>query len=218
MITANGNPVRAIELRIPWLGCFEARVEHVGKPIAGNVQINWRGWKFFGTVDDTRAGEFASSPGAVIVGGLAWRTVLEPRTYVDDRGLLRSTIALDLAASVGLPVEVSNDASVGRYWARRKASAGQSLSRVLGPWRVDLDGVTRNNARPTPALGASTFVLEYDPRDTHVKLFADRPDQCLVGAVLPASSRLPSARRIIELFATATGQKETISAFTMGAT
>lgn len=217
-ITANSNPVRNIVLRLPWHGCYEARVQHVGKPLTGSVEINWRGWKFSGVVDETRAGEFVSSPGAVIVGGLAWRTMLEPRTYVDDRGLLRSTIALDLAASVGLPVEVSNDSAFGRYWSRRKASAGQSLSRVLGPWRFDLDNVTRNSTRPVPKLGTSVVVLEYEPRDGCAKLFADRPDQCLVGAILPASTRLPSPRRVAEIFVTATGEKETISAFTIGVT
>ena len=215
-ITANGNPVRNIELRIPWNGCFETRVQHVGKPLIGNVEIDWRGWKFTGTVDPTRSGEFVSSPGAVIVGGLAWRTMLEPKTYVDDRSILRSTVALDLASAVGLPIEASGDASLGRYWARRRASAGQSLSRVLSAWRFDLDGITRNNARPTPALGPSVFVKKYDPRDTSVEIFADRPDQCLVGAILPTSTRLPSPRRIVELFAASNGTKETISALTIG--
>jgi hypothetical protein len=215
-ITANGYPVRNIDLRIPWNGCFEARLQHVGKPLVGNVEVNWRGWKFTGAVDETRSGEFVSSPGAVIVGGLAWRTILDPKTYVDDRGLLRSTVALDLAASVGLSVAVSNDGSLGRYWARRHSSAGQSLSRVLGPWRFDLDGITRNGTRSTPAIGSSVFVLEYDPRNTLAKIFADRPDQCPIGAILPANTRLPSPRKIIELYATATGEKEAISALTMG--
>lgn len=212
-ILAAKTPVKSIELRVPWVGCFEARVFGVDKRLTGDVEIDWRGWKFTGTVDETRAGEFVKQPGVVIVGGLSWRTVLEPKTYQNDRGNLRSTIAAELAAAVGQRVEVSNDASVGRYWATRRTSAGASLSRLIGPWHFDFDGITRNTTR-SATLGTSVRVLRFEQLTGAAHLFADRPDQCLLGATLSADNRLPAPRIITELFATAIDGNESIVVYT----
>jgi hypothetical protein len=219
MIRVGTREAKTIELRLPWRGSWEAFASVEGAAPSGEVVIDWRGWRLLGgEVDPTRSGTFAGEGMVTVTGGLRWQTPLAPRLYTNDLGVLASTVALDLAATARLPLAVSAgaDRNLGAYWPRRRETAGEALSRVLGlPWYVDLDGTTYARARVTPALGKSVAVLNYDPRDGVAELYADRPDQVPLAAVLPADGRrLLVARRVVELRITAAGNKERILAYT----
>lgn len=219
MIRIGTREAKAIELRRPWRGSWEAYASIEGAALSGEVVIDWRGWRLLGgEVDPSRSGTFAGEGTVTIVGGFRWQTALAPRLYTNDLGVLASTVALDLAATARLPLAVSAgaDRNLGAYWPRRRETAGEALSRALAmPWYVDPDGVTRAGARVTPALGRSVAVLNYDLRDGVAELYADRPDQVPIAAVLPADGRrLLVARRIVELRITAQGNKERIMAYT----
>lgn len=220
MIRVGSREAKAIELRIPWRGSWEAYASIEGAAPAGEVVIDWRGWRILGgQVDPTRSGTFAGEGVVTVTGGLRWQTQLAPCLYTNDLGILASTVALDLAATANLPLVVSAgaDRNLGAYWPRRRETAGEALSRVLAlPWYVDpLDGVAYARVRPTPALGRSVAVLNYDPRDSVAELYADRPDQVPIAAVLSADGRrLLVARRIVEVRVTASGDKERILAYT----
>jgi len=211
--------VTSIELRIPWRGCWEARATLQGAAPSGQVVIDWRGWKLLGgEVDPLRSGMFAGVGTVVVVGGYRWGTLLQPRYYSSDLGIRAITVTRHLADAAGLPLEVpsSSDRDLGRFWMRRHESAGSALTRVLGSWRVDLDGVTRAGNRPSAQLGAGVDVIDYDPRASEIKLFAERPDRVPLGAVV-TSPRLPGPRRVVELEVWAGGDSERIEAHTEAA-
>jgi len=213
--------VSKIELCIPWTGCWEARAELQGAAPSGAVTIDWRGWKLTGgEVDPLRSATFAGVGRVVIVGGFRLSKSLAPKFYQGDQGLLASTPAQDAAREAGgvtLLVAPASDRSLGRYWARRRETAGAVMTRLFGrAWYVDLTSVARAGARPATALGAGVEVLSYDGRDAVVDLFAPRPDAAPLGAVV-TSTRLPGPRRLVQLIARADGASERIQAYTEAA-
>jgi hypothetical protein len=221
MIKAGGYPCKSAELTLPWAGCLEVRVSIEGKTISGSVVIDWRGWQLTGSVDPERSGPFAGEPVSVIVGGLAWCAPIAPRSFTSDRGLTAREIAATIASSIGQTIEIDStaDRPLGKYFATRGESGGAILSRLFGrkAWHVDTDGVTHVGARSTPAIGKSVAVLNYDARDGRVEVYADRPDQVPIGAILPKDVRLTTNRRITKLHAHASGNKERLVVYTEAA-
>lgn len=218
MITVGGRKTKTIELRITSGGCWEARATYEGKPITGRVLIDWRGWIISGgEVDQSRSRAFAGEPSAVIVGGLSWTITQVPKTYQDDRGVLAGTILQALAASLGQTLVLDTNPSLGRYYMRRNESGGQLMSRIygVGRWFVGTDGVTRTGARSSANAGKSVAVLSDEPTSNRVPLYADRPDQCLPGSRIAATSRHGSFV-VTDLFVKA-ANKERITAYVRAA-
>lgn len=221
MIQVGNLRATKITLRVPWFGCWEARAELAGPAPAGAVMIDWRGWNLLGgEVDPERSGTFQGQGRVTIVGGLRWSTLLPPREYTADNGLLALTIARDAATAAGITapvVDAAANRALGRYWPRRRETAGSVLTRLFGrSWWFGLDGVTRAGARPLPALGQGVDVLLFDPAENVIDLFAPRPDAAPLGAVV-RSPRLPGPKRVIELMVRADGSTERVQALTRAA-
>ena len=217
MIGVGGYPTKSIQVTIAWSGCWEALATFEGKGLSGPVTIDWRGWKLKGEVDTSRSGLFAGEPVAVIVGGLAWCSRRTWRAFQDDRGLTAALVARSVASQIGQSIEVSLDRPLGKYFSPRLESGGAILTRLFGrDWHVGTDGITRAIVRGTPEIKGVT-VLGYDPLDGRATVYADRPDQVLLGATLPKDTRLKTDRRITKLVATATGDKERIVCYTEAA-
>ena len=165
-----------------------------------------------------RAGMVAVN--GVVVGGLAWCTRRDWRPWKSDRveGVTAKEVAREIAKQLGQTIEVSIDRQLGKSFVPRHESGGQILSRLFGKnWHVGTDGITRAQVRPVATVGKSVSVLEYEPRDGRCTVYADRPDQVLLGAILPKDSRLATSRRITKLVATAMGNKERIVCYTEAA-
>lgn len=217
MIKVGAYPTKTIQLTLSWSGCWEALTQYEGKGLAGNVVIDWRGWKLNGTVDPLHTGLFAGEPATIVVGGFAWTQPREWRPFQDDRGLTASGVAKTIASQLGQTIEVTTDRALGKYFVPRRESGGQILTRLFGKnWHVGTDGTTRAQVRETPAIGKSVRVLDGDFRDGRFPLYADRPDQAPLGAILPRDTRLTTQRRITKLIVTATGDKERITCYTEG--
>lgn len=217
MIRIGVYPAKTIQLTLSWSGCWEALAQFEGKGLAGPVVIDWRGWQLRGDIDPTRSGLFAGEPASVIVGGLAWCARRNWRPFQSDRGLTAREVALSIASQLGQTIEVSLDRPLGKHFVARNESGGQLLTRLFGKaWYVGTDGITRIGPRATPTTKGLT-VLDYDPRDGRVTVYADRPDQVPLGAVLPKDARLKTDRRITKLVATANGTKERIVCYTEAA-
>jgi hypothetical protein len=215
MIKVGAYPTKSIQLTLSWSGCWEALVTFEGKGLSGPVVIDWRGWKLTGAVDVPRTGLFAGEPATIIIGGLGWCTRREWRPYQSDRGLTAREVALSVAEQVGQTIEVSQDRTLGKYFVPRRESGGQILSRLFGKhWHVGVDGTTRAQVRGTPTIRKSVAVLNYDPRDGRAEVYADRPDQTPLGAILPKDARLTANRRITKVIVTASGNKERIVCYT----
>ncbi len=215
MIAVGTNPTKSIRLTLSWSGCWEALATFEGKKVSGAVIIDWRGWKLSGFVDPKRTDLFAGEPAAVIVGGYPWTERREWRPFQSDRGLTASEVALSVADQVGQTIEVSQDRQLGKYFVPRRESGGQILTRLFGKdWHVGIDGIARAQVRGTPTVGKSVAVLQYDPRDGRAELYADRPDQAPIGAILPRDTRLATQRRITKLVVSVTGTKERIVCYT----
>lgn len=217
MIRVGTYPAKSIQLTITWSGCWELLSTFEGKRATGNVVIDWRGWKLTGAVDPTRSDLFAGEPACVIVGGLAWCTRRDWRPWKSDRvdGVTAKEVARSVADQLGQTIEVSSDRQLGKSFVPRHESGGQILTRLFGKnWHVGTDGIARVQARGTPSVGKSVSVLDYDPRDGRCAVYADRPDQVPLGAILPKDSRLATNRRITKLVVTATGDKERIVCYT----
>jgi len=216
VITVGGYQVKTITLHLPWAGCWSARVEYEAKVLSGVVLIDWRGWQLTGTVDPSRTGAFAGEPVTTIVGGLAWLNPLPSKAYTSDRGLTAREIASTLASSLSQPLAVDGaaDRTLGKYFSTRNESGGATLSRLFGrrSWYVDTTQTTRAGPRPTPAIGKSVSVLQYDAREGRAELYAARPDEAPVGALLPKDSRLSASLQITALWATVTSDKERLVA------
>lgn len=217
MIKLGAYPTKSIQLVLSWSGCWEALAAYEGKGLIGAVTIDWRGWRLQGHVDPDRAGLFAGEPAVVIVGGLPWCTRREWRPFQSDRaeGVTAREVALSIASQIGQTIEVSLDRSLGKHFVPRRESGGAILSRLFGKnWHIGTDGIARAQARGTPTMGRSVALLDYDPRDGRATLYADRPDQAPLGAVLPRDARLTVQRRITKLLVTVAGNKERIVAYT----
>jgi hypothetical protein len=218
MIRIGQYPSKSVQLTLSWSGCWEALATYEGKGLSGPVIIDWRGWKLTGAVDTSRTGIFAGEPATIIVGGLAWCTPREWRPFRDDRGLTARNVALSVAEQLGQTIEVSQDRPLGRMFVPRRQSGGQILSRLYGwKWHIGTDGVARAQVRGTPTVGKSVAVLNYDPRDGRAEVYADRPDQTPLGALLPKDIRLKADRRITKTIVSATGNKERIVCYTEAA-
>ncbi len=220
MIRIGAYPTKSIQLTLSWSGCWEALVTYEGKGLSGAVTIDWRGWQLRGDVDSTRAELFAGEPAAVIVGGLAWCVRREWRPFQSDRagGVTSREVATSIASQLGQNIELSIDRQVGKHFVPRRESGGAILSRLFGEnWHVGVDGVARAQVRGTPTVGKSVSVLDYDGRDGRAAVYADRPDQVPLGAVLPLDSRLRTRRRVTKLMAMAMGTKERLVTFTEAA-
>ncbi len=218
MISVNGYPTKSIQLTLTWSGCWQALASYEGKGLSGPCVIDWRGWKLTGTIDTTRAGLFAGEPAITIIGGLAWCMRREWRPFQSERGLTAREVALSLASQLGQTIEVSQDRPLGKYFVARTESGGQIMTRLYGKnWHVGADGVARAQVRGTPIVGKSVVVLDYDPRDGQATAYADRPDQVLVGAVLPKDARLLTNQRITTVMVSAGGDKERITCYTEAA-
>jgi hypothetical protein len=217
VITVGGYQVKTITLHLPWAGCWSARIEYEAKVLSGIVAIDWRGWQLIGTVDPTRTGAFAGEPVATIVGGYPWLNPLPSKAYTSDRGLTARELASTLASSLAQPLVVDGvaDRPLGRYFATRNESGGATLSRLFGrrSWYVDTTQTTRVGPRQTPAIGKSVSVLQYDAREGRAELYADRPDDAPVGALLPKDAHLSASLRITSLWATVTSDKERLVAY-----
>lgn len=215
MISIAGRASNTVRLTLTWSGCWEVLTAFEDKGLAGTVVIDWRGWKLTGQVDTTRSGLFAGQPAAIIVGGLAWCSRRTWRPSNDDRGLTAKNVAKSIASQLGQTIEVSLDRNLGRIFMPRNESGGAILTRLYGKdWHIGTDGVARVQKRPTPAIGKSVAVLKYEPRDGMATVYADRPDQAPLGALLPKDSRLTTNRRITKLVASASGSKERIVCYT----
>ena len=220
MIRVGAYPTKSIQLTITWHGCWEALITFEGKRLSGNVAIDWRGWKLMGTVDPTRNDLFASEPASVVVGGLAWCTRRDWRPWKSDRveGVTAKEVARSIAEQLGQTIEVSLDRQLGKSFVPRHESGGQILTRLFGKnWHVGTDSIARAQVRGTPLVGKSVRVLDYDPRDGRCTVYADRPDQVPLGAILPKDSRIATNRRVTKLVVTATGDKERIVCYTEAA-
>ena len=217
MIRVGAYPTKATQLTITWSGCWEVLAAYEGKGLSGPVTIDWRGWKLQGTIDPSRSDLFAGEPSTVIVGGLAWCTRREWRPFHDDRGLTARIVALSIAEQIGQTIEVSQDRPLGKYFVPRLESGGQILTRLYEKnWHAGLDGIVRAQIRPSTTTKGVT-VLNYEPRDGRVTVYADRPDQVPVGAILPKDERLKTNRRITKVVASASGTKERIVCYTEAA-
>jgi hypothetical protein len=218
VIKIGAYPSKSIQLTLSWSGCWEALATFEGKAVAGPIVIDWRGWQLHGDIDTSRTGLFAGEPATIVAGGLAWCTRRGWRPFQSDRGLTSREIALSIASQLGQTIEVSQDRPMGKHFVPRVESGGQILTRLFGKtWHVGTDGTTRVQARGTPAMGKSATVLNYDPRDGQAKVYADRPDQVPIGAILPKDSRLTANRRITKVIVTVTGSKERITCYTEAA-
>lgn len=214
MIKVGAYPCKSIQLTITWTGCWEVLAAFEGKSVVGPIVIDWRGWKLNGDVDASRTGLFAGEPATIIVGGLAWCARRTWRPFQSDRGLTAREVALSIASQLGQTIEVSLDRPLGKHFVARNESGGQLLTRLFGKaWYVGTDGITRVGPRPTPTPKGIT-VLDYDPRDGRATVYADRPDQVPLGAILPKDSRLATNRRTTKVVATANGTKERIVCYT----
>ncbi len=220
MISLNDIQVSVAELNLPWAGPWQVRCEINGvAPTSGAATLNWDGWTLSGHIDPTRAATFAGATDLWLVGGLGWRTVLAPKYYQRDNlgGVKASTVARDVATTVGLgiTVEASADRPLGVYWPRFLESAASVLTRALAaPWWVLPSGETVARTREAPALGAGVEVLDFDMACGDVELYGPRPDAVPINSVLPASFRLPAARRVVHLKAVASGRGQRIIAAT----
>lgn len=218
MIRVNAYPCKTASLTIPWSGCWELVAQWEGKNYAGEVVVDWRGWKLKGHVDPSRQGLFTSEPSAVIVGGLPWCTRRTWRPFQSDRGITAREVALSIASQLGQTIEVAQDRPLGKLFVPRNESGGQLLTRLFGKaWHVGTDGIARAQTRAVATVGKSVAVLEYDPRDGQAKVYADRPDQVPIGAILPKDSRLATSRRVVQINVNATGTKERIVCYTEAA-
>lgn len=215
MIAVNGNPCKSASLRLPWSGCWECALQWEGKGLAGQVVIDWRGWKLTGTIDPLRSGLFAGEPAGVVVGGYAWTLRREWRPLTDDRGLTSRSIAVAVAEQLGQPISIELERPIGKHFVQRTASGGQILTHLFGrDWHVGTDGTARAQVRATPATGKSVRVLDVDHRDGRITVYADRPDQVQIGCILPTDERLRTRRRVVKLFVTTTGDKERLVCYT----
>jgi hypothetical protein len=218
MIKVGAYPSKGIQLTISWSGCWEALASFDGKKVSGSVVIDWRGWKLTGFVDPLRADIFAGEPACVIVGGYPWTERREWRPFQSDRGLTATEVATEIAKQLGQSIEVLQDRQLGKYFVPRYESGGSILTRLFGKeWHIATNGIARTQERGTPSIGKSVSVLNYDPRDGRAEVFADRPDQLPLGAILPKDTRLKVSRRITKLIASATGNKERIVCYTEAA-
>ena len=220
MIRVGAYPAKSIQLTITWSGCWEVLTALEGKRLSGKVTIDWRGWKLAGTIDPTRSELFAGEPACVIVGGLAWCTRRDWRPWKSDRveGVTAKEVARSIAEQLGQTIEVSLDRQLGKSFVPRHESGGQILTRLFGKnWHVGTDSIARAQVRGTPLVGKSVRVLDYDPRDGRCTVYADRPDQVPLGAILPKDSRIATNRRVTKLVVTATGDKERIVCYTEAA-
>jgi len=220
MIRIGAYPAKTVQLTLTWSGCWELLAAFEGKLLSGNVAIDWRGWKLTGTVDPTRSDLFASEPASVIVGGLSWCKARDWRPWKSDRveGITAKEVARSIADQLGQTIEVNLDRQLGKAFVPRRESGGQILARLFGKnWHVGTDGIARVQTRGTPLVGKSVSVLEYEPRDGRCTIYADRPDQVPLGAIVPKDPRLASSRRITKLVVTATGDKERIVCYTEAA-
>lgn len=218
MISIAERPSNTAQLALTWAGCWEVTTAFEDKGLTGTVVIDWRGWKLTGQIDASRSGLFAGQPAAIIVGGLAWCPRRTWRPFNDDRGVSAQYVAKTIAAQLEQPIEVSLDRNLGRLFMPRNESGGAILTRLYGKdWHVGTDGVTRVQKRPTPAIGKSVSVLKYEPRDGVATVYADRPDQVPLGAILPKDARLKTDRRITKVVVSVNGSKERIMCYTEAA-
>lgn len=220
MISVGGKPTKSISLTITWSGCWTAFASFDGASVSGTVVIDWRGWLLTGKVDEMRSGVFAGEPSARIVGGLGWLTTLEPKSYHDDRGLTARELATVIAGSVGetIQVDAAADRNIGNYFAVRRESAGEVLTRFFGrAWYVDTGSMAHAGVRPGASVGRSVAVLNYDHANRSAQIYAERPDEVPLGALLPKDSRLTLDRRVTALHVIAKGDKERIVAYTEAA-
>lgn len=191
--TLNGKPVARARVSAPWTGAWFATVmpHDVADVPSGAVQLKLGTLTLNGTVDPLRTGIFAGEASVAIRAGAgAWSKGVAPKPNHNDGSLKRSTLAQDVASTVGEKLVVSSSADgplVGVDFPREAAPASRILEQLFpgAVWYVGADGMTRVGDRTTRDVSASVQVLELELGTRTATLALSTED---VGDLLPGGS------------------------------
>lgn len=202
--TLSGKRIVFARIVVGNIGPWFAEVELEGDDtVSGAVTLSINGRDFLGTIDASQNGAFAGSRKLRLVGGGGgWSNVVAAKGYHNDAQVKASTVADDVARSVGETIGgfVPAVERIGIDYAREAGLASRVLEDVIGgvPWWVGYDGVTVVGARPLlTAVPDAYEVLAYDPADRRAELGVTDVAAITIGTAI--SKSLEGAQTVREL-------------------
>lgn len=220
-VTVAGIVATSFVLHVPPVGPWWADAVLDGNPrLEGRVDVVLsETLTLRGTVVGTSTSEFGSQVSTRIVAGAAsWATLLPARGYHSDSGVSARTVAADAATAAG---ETLGDfrpgaPTVGIDYVRASGQAATALEAAImgAAWWVAYDGTTVVGRRSTSTPASGSYqLLEFDPVNRIAVIEANDLGAIVVGSVLAAEERLPTAQTVRELRLEVTAESSRIVAW-----
>lgn len=164
-LTVNGRTATHMRVSIGAWGTWyvDASLDS-GEPISGAAVVVANDLTLAGTVL-SGGPDRGRAPVRIVGGKGGWGKVLPGRSYANDAGVKRATIARDAAQSCGELFDLASASGVaGAAFVRPEGPASRALDLVApGAWYVGEDGVTRLGKRPARELPMGVTRVSNDP-------------------------------------------------------
>jgi len=125
-----------------------------------------------------------------VIGGLGWRSILEPRHFHNDAGVRLKNVLETTAIQAIETVAVSSSTTLGVDYVRPRGPGSNVLRDLVPAWWVDFAGVTQTEARQPTELAADADgfeVLSLDPGLRIIDLKVTKPSVIVPGVILRGS-------------------------------